>query len=88
MATKQFYATGDFRYANRMLRAGDGPIPMDGPTARLYRALGKISPEKPRAVTSMARPDADGSGNLLPPTAPVVPKAVRKPAAKRTRRKK
>lgn len=48
MATKDFYATGDFRYANRMLRAGDGPVAMDGPTARLYTALGKISRTPPK----------------------------------------
>jgi hypothetical protein len=52
MAVKQFYATGDFRYATRMLRAGDGPISMDAPTARLYTALGKISPDKPKKVAT------------------------------------
>ncbi len=50
MATKQFYATGDFRYGTRMLRAGDGPVTMDGPTARLYAALGKITEARPRAA--------------------------------------
>lgn len=48
MATKQFYATGDFKYGTRMLRAGD-PVEMDAPTARLFTALGKIIP-KPRNV--------------------------------------
>jgi hypothetical protein len=52
MAVKQFYATGDFRYATRMMRAGDGPISMDAPTARLYTALGKISPDKPKRVAT------------------------------------
>jgi hypothetical protein len=86
MATKQFYATGSFKYANRMLTSGDGPFPMDGPTARLYIALGKISPNKPRTVTSMARPDADGSGNLVPTTAALKPKrAPRKRAAKKSK---
>lgn len=91
MATRQFYATGDFRYGTRMLTAGDGPISMDGPTARLYTALGKISPKKPK-LTTMARPDADGSGNIIP-AAPVVPaaraatpaKAAAKPRATRKR---
>jgi hypothetical protein len=45
MATKQFYATGAFRYGTRMMRAGD-PVEMDAPTARLYAALGKIAPEQ------------------------------------------
>jgi hypothetical protein len=54
MAVKQFYATGDFRYATRMMRAGDGPISMDAPTARLYTALGKISPDKPKKVATAA----------------------------------
>jgi hypothetical protein len=47
MPNKQFYATGDFRYGTRMLRAGD-PVELDGPNARLFRALGKITDRKPR----------------------------------------
>lgn len=46
MATKEFYATGDFRYGTRRLRAGD-PVEMDAPSARLFTALNKISPDKP-----------------------------------------
>lgn len=72
MATKQFYATGDFRYGTRMLRAGDGPIAMDGPTAKLFAALGKITEKKPRAV----KPE------------PVEIEAGSAPAPKRARRKK
>lgn len=49
MATKQFYATGSFKYGTRMLRAGD-PVELDAPNARLFAALGKISPDKPRAA--------------------------------------
>jgi hypothetical protein len=82
MAVKQFYATGDFRYATRMLRAGDGPISMDAPTARLYTALGKISSDKPKKVAT-APP-------VTPPpatdTAPATPrKAPRKRAAKKAK---
>jgi hypothetical protein len=66
MATKQFYATGDFKYGTRMMRAGD-PVEMDGPTSRLYTALGKISPAKPR--TARAEPVAE----------PEAPKPARKP---------
>lgn len=47
MATKQLYATGTFRYANRMMQAGD-PVDMSAPHAKLYMALGKVSDEKPK----------------------------------------
>lgn len=46
MATKQYYATGSFRYGTRMLRAGDS-VEMDAPTARLFTALNKISDQGP-----------------------------------------
>jgi hypothetical protein len=49
MATKQFYATRDFKYGTRMMRAGD-PVEMTAPHARLYTALGAISPTKPKAA--------------------------------------
>jgi hypothetical protein len=48
MATKTLYATGDFRYGTRMLKASD-PVEMNAPEARLYIALGKVTPDKPRA---------------------------------------
>jgi hypothetical protein len=51
MATKQFYATGAFKYGTRMLTAGD-PVEMDGPTSRLYTHLGKITDRKPRAAAA------------------------------------
>ena len=47
MAKQQYYATRDFRYQTRMLRAGD-PVEMTGPVARLYRALGDVTAEKPK----------------------------------------
>ncbi|HET6534658.1 MAG TPA: hypothetical protein VFG41_00620 [Sphingomicrobium sp.] len=53
MATKQFYATGSFKYGTRMLRAGD-PVELDAPNARLYTALGKISSTRPRPVPAGA----------------------------------
>jgi hypothetical protein len=46
MATKQYYATGSFRYGTRMLTAGD-PVEMDAPTARLFTALNKITERRP-----------------------------------------
>jgi hypothetical protein len=82
MATKQYYATGSFKYGTRMMRAGD-PVELDAPSARLFTALGKISPDKPRTITSMARPDADGSGNLVPSTPAAPKRAPRKRAAKK-----
>lgn len=60
MATKRVYATGDFRYGTRMMRAGD-PIDMAGPDVRLFNALGKISPNKPRAARPQLDHDADGT---------------------------
>lgn len=74
MPTKQFYATGDFRYGTRMLRAGD-PVRLDGPNARLFAALGKISPTKPR-------------GNFKPVELPAEIEADPTPKPKRTRRAK
>ena len=83
MATKQFYATGDFRYGTRMLRSGDGPITMDGPTARLYTALGKITPKKPRAV------QLDGDDSSAVKGAPLTEQAAPAPAKpKRAPRKR
>lgn len=55
MATKTFYATRGFRYGTRMLTAGD-PVDMDAPTARLYTALGKITPDKPKAARTAVAP--------------------------------
>jgi hypothetical protein len=84
MAVKQFYATGDFRYATRMMRAGDGPISMDAPTARLYTALGKISPDKPKKVATTPPP----APSFVPNTSEdrEVPKrAPRKRAAKKAK---
>jgi hypothetical protein len=82
MAVKQFYATGDFRYATRMMRAGDGPISMDAPTARLYTALGKISPDKPKKVAT-APPVTPPPATDTAPTAPR--KAPKKRAAKKAK---
>jgi hypothetical protein len=55
MATKTFYATGDFRYQTRMLRAGE-QVELNARDAKLFTALGKISPTKPRgaAVPAMS----------------------------------
>lgn len=53
MATKQFYATRDFKYGTRMMRAGD-PVEMTAPNARLYRALNAISPTKPKSARAAA----------------------------------
>ena len=47
MAKQQYYAASDFRYGTRMLTAGD-PVGMTAPVARLYRALGKVTLEKPK----------------------------------------
>jgi len=56
MATKTFYATSDFKYPGyptRMLRAGQ-PVELSAPLARLYQALGKITPDKPRTAQAAA----------------------------------
>lgn len=82
MATKQFYATGAFKYGTRMMRAGD-PVEMDAPTARLYMALKKISPSKPNATATVPAPTEPAP--QLAPKAPAKPKAARK---RTTRRKK
>lgn len=79
MATKQFYATGDFRYGTRMLRAGE-PVEMDAPNARLFSALGKITDQRPRAA---AQPRAAA---VQPAAAPV--QAPPKPKTRKARRRK
>lgn len=88
MATKQFYATGDFRYGTRMLRAGDGPFPMDGPTARLFAALGKISATKPKgAKVEAEEPAKDAVPAMTTQNTgkPRVQRAPRKRAAKKAK---
>jgi hypothetical protein len=61
MATKTFYVTRDMKhplYRTRMLRAGD-QLELDGPTARLYRALNAVSDEPPaKVVTTPEAPSA------------------------------
>lgn len=77
MATKQFYATRDFRYGTRMLRAGD-PVEMDAPQARLYRALKAIAAEKPKAQRASTETVAEATAE-----APKPKRAPRKRAAKK-----
>lgn len=94
MADKEVYATGGFRYQTRELRAGD-PIIMTGPLARLYRALGKVSFERPNAARASyerqgSRYDAGAAGHELigrdakPKAAPRKAAAKKKAPAKRT----
>ena len=55
MAVKTFYATRDLKnpsYGTRMLKAGD-PVELDAPKARLYLALGAVSPTKPRVAKAV-----------------------------------
>jgi hypothetical protein len=81
MATKQLYATKDFRYRTRMMRSGD-PVEMTGPEQRLYRALGAVSYEKPKK----AAPTCRRGRRSRAPTPRKAP--AKKPAAKRTRKPK
>jgi len=76
MATKTFYATGTFKFANRMLTAGE-PVTMDGPASRLYIHLGKITDRKPRAAAVVAEPAAPAAE----------PKPQRKAPARKRRAK-
>jgi hypothetical protein len=80
MATKTFYATKDLKnpsYGTRMLKAGD-PVELDAPKARLYLALGAVSPMKPRAARAAAEP--------APPVE--TPSATAKPAPRKRIAKK
>lgn len=79
MATKQLYATGTFKYQNRMLQAGD-PVEMTDPHRRLYTALGKVSDVKPKS--GKANMTELESNPTTVETVNVVAKA-RKPAAKK-----
>jgi hypothetical protein len=78
MATKQFYATKDFKYGTRMMRAGDS-VDLNSPAARLYLALGAVSPDRPRKTADVPSPAA--------PAAPAVP-AVQPVSRKRRRKAK
>lgn len=87
MATKTFYATRDLKnpsYGTRMLKAGD-PVKLDGPKARLYLALGAVSPDKPKgakvAAPAIPEPTTVVHGEL----APAKPKAAPR---KRTTKKR
>lgn len=74
MATKTFYVTRDMKspsYPTRMLKAGD-TVDLNGPQARLYRALGAISEAKPRVARAPVEEAAEPA----------------KPARKRTTRRK
>jgi hypothetical protein len=79
MAIKTFYATRDLKnpsYGTRMLRAGD-PVELDAPKARLYLALGAVSPTRPSAAAKVAATRAPVSAP--PPAAPTKAPAKRKP---------
>jgi hypothetical protein len=86
MATKTFYVTRDMKhplYRTRMLRAGD-QLELDGPTARLYRALNAVSETSPPKAKVATAPEAP----VAPPPAPTIePAAESKPAPKRAARK-
>jgi len=75
MATKQVFATRDFKYGTRMMRAGD-PVEMTAPHQRLYRALGAISATRPRKAPE---PTVETQSAAEQPA---------KPKRKATRRKK
>lgn len=79
MAEKQLYATGTFKYQNRMLQAGE-PVNMPGPHQRLYTALGKVTDEAPKKA---AAPKVEAE-----PSAPVAKKAPAKRAPRKKAAKK
>ena len=83
MAKQQYYATRDFRYQTRMLRAGD-PVEMTGPVARLYRALGDVTLEKPKKAVAPKVEEAETEA----PKKPAAPKAGAKARAKKATAKK
>jgi hypothetical protein len=59
MATKQYCATGSFRYGTRMLTAGE-TVELDAPSARLFKALNKITDLRP-ARARVAEPVEEAS---------------------------
>lgn len=84
MATKQLFAARDFKYGTRMLRAGE-PVDMTAPHARLFRALGAVTDEKPkRAKADVA--DAAQVGDVVGVDLAAKPKAA--PKRKAAPRKK
>lgn len=84
MATKTFYATKDLKnpsYGTRMLKAGD-PVELDGPKARLYLALGAVSPDAPKVAKVATAPPV-----TPPPAAPTATAPKRKARAKKAAKK-
>lgn len=82
MAVKTFYATRDLKnpsYGTRMLKAGD-PVELDAPKARLYLALGAVSPTKPRVAKAVVPA-------MTTETAPDAPKATPKPRKRAAKKK-
>jgi hypothetical protein len=82
MAMKTFYVTRDMKhplYRTRMLRAGD-QLELDGPTARLYRALNAVSDEPPAKAKVAPAPS---SPSTPPPAPPTAPKRTARKAARR-----
>lgn len=89
MVTRTFYATRDMKnptgYGTRMLKAGD-PVDLNGPQAKLFRALGAVSPKKPTR-TELAAPRIEAA--VVPAiTTETVPPKPKAPARKRTTRRK
>jgi hypothetical protein len=84
MAMKTFYVTRDMKhplYRTRMLRAGD-QLELDGPTARLYRALNAVSDEPPAKAKVAATPP------VAPPPAPTTVAAPKRKATRKRTAKK
>jgi pyruvate/2-oxoglutarate dehydrogenase complex dihydrolipoamide acyltransferase (E2) component len=79
MATKKFYATRDFKYGTRMMRAGD-TVEMTAPHAKLYKALNAISTAKPKRAA--AEPEAATEATAEAPKS-AARRAPRKRAAKK-----
>jgi hypothetical protein len=84
MADKLMYPIGSFKYANRMMKAGDDPVLMNARDQRLYEALGKVSSRPAHVVRAM------GEALLEAKDTPFAakPAAKRKTPRKRTRKAK
>lgn len=70
MADKLMYPIGSFKYANRMMKAGDDPVLMNARDQALYLALKKVTADKPRVARAA-------------PVETPAPKAPRKRTARR-----
>ena len=62
---KQLTVLKDMKYGTRMLKAGE-TVEMDGPTTRLYTALGAVGPRTAKHKTAVPAMTTQNMGGTKP----------------------